>query len=376
MPRKSCQYTSAEWALLTVVLVALFLRGGMLALDNGADFSVFWDAGRTFLGYPPAADAHARGFVFKYPPWVIPFFLPWAALPWTAANALWFLTSFACLLVILRDLYARAKVRPSKLALTLLGFWWILLGHLSMGQVTLLLGAALTRLSTHSAISAYFQSFKVFTFATVLPKLSSARKVAIFCLGICVAMAAVLSFRNQSSFTGEWTGLFTQWISASTSGATGLGTETVRGTANHGLNVLILRALEWISARSFLEWGTWPEILIFIALIGGAWPFFRNSPNSWLWPAWVTLALPLTWHHSFALVFPLCAIALARESQSAFEKLYPWIAMICIGLIIPQTIGNSPVLRALELGGIKAWGALLLIFGELAHAKTKPAEVP
>jgi hypothetical protein len=69
----------------TFIFLACFVGAVALVRDTGAqgqDFEVFWRSARAlFTGVSVYDVARDGAMVFKYPPWVVPFFLPFAVFP-------------------------------------------------------------------------------------------------------------------------------------------------------------------------------------------------------------------------------------------------------------------------------------------------------
>src|SRR5579863_9853635 len=95
--------------------IAIFVVGAVALIRdtyyNGHDFEVFWRAGGDLLqGRDPYSLAQPRGMVFKYPPWSLPFFLPWSWIPLPIAKAVWGVLEIGSLVAAGRWLRTLGKV--------------------------------------------------------------------------------------------------------------------------------------------------------------------------------------------------------------------------------------------------------------------------
>jgi len=96
--------------LLAVVLgiVAAFLwaRGSAA----GADALAYWEGVRVWLSGGDPYHPRGMGLPYLYAPWLLPVFLPWAALPWGVAWFAWRIAMVAGFAVTLAWAYARRPV--------------------------------------------------------------------------------------------------------------------------------------------------------------------------------------------------------------------------------------------------------------------------
>src|SRR3954463_8489117 len=124
--------------------LAVFVLGAIaLVRDtyyNGHDFEVFWRAGGDLLqGRDPYSLDHERGMVFKYPPWTLPFFLPWSFLPLGAAKALWGVLEVFSLLAAFNWLKRHAHATWRAIFFVGVAYWGLWAIHALDGQIALLL---------------------------------------------------------------------------------------------------------------------------------------------------------------------------------------------------------------------------------------------
>ncbi len=360
-----------DWvlALLTVgALIRLFRVGW----TYNADLHVYWDAARHILegSSPYAFTAVDRGFVIKYPPWTMPFFLPLGYMSWEVARVSWYLMEVGCVAYIIRWMVGHGVGRHLAWGVAFL-FWWMWQAHFSAGQIFLPLTVAVLAMvppsrageetATWRAVGgAFLLSAKVYP----LVIMAGAWRVLLrpkFWLWSLSAFVVAHGVYWAASHGYPLKTLYHEWVRAATSSGAELGEYTVRGPANHGFPALILRLL---GVNPLI---TWPDTLAsFGSALGlGAlwWSFSRPLTRAQQWSGWVAIgavAHPLAWQHGFVMVYPLCCFAVAEALRSSRRV---WIvaslvAIAMVGLIIPPIFG-SPMVEPLELLGIKIWGVCL-----------------
>ena len=256
--------------------------------SQGTDFEVFWRAANHVLsGEPLYLLSRDGGMVFKYPPWIVPFFFPLGLLPVWLAKWAWGGIEVASLALVIAWLRLRAHVRAGTLFAMLLAYWGLWAVHALDGQIVLPMlavalgfrGATLPRLTAlATALSA-----KIFT---VLPLVSlvlpggilgraSLRRLAMaglstLALFAALSIPAVLAQPDRSPAS-----LFLDWKTAATTTSAGLGEHLVRGSRNPGLPGYILRTLE-VPGR---ESSTDVRLALVLALVLGpalAWRHFSR----------------------------------------------------------------------------------------------------
>jgi hypothetical protein len=126
----------AAIALLALVLglVAAFLiaRGSAA----GADALAYWDGVRIWLAGGDPYHPPGTGLPYLYAPWLLPLFLPWAALPWPVA---WFIWRWAMVLGFGASLAWAYRRRPGWTAILVAVLAIPLAATLDTGNVTLFL---------------------------------------------------------------------------------------------------------------------------------------------------------------------------------------------------------------------------------------------
>jgi hypothetical protein len=344
------------WRVLGLVASAELFR---ISTKNGLDFHVFWNSAWSLWKGTSPYDLviPVSGMVIKYPPWTLPFFLPFAAFPFPWARSIWALLSLVCILLTFRWL-KKSGIKENRIYLVALMFWWLWAAHLSAGQVFLPIMVAC--LWAMDSIMVWAVSSKIFLCTTLLgswkkvvQKKSIVWTASIFSLSHLVLI--LLYPKNLYQ-------LYLEWIRAATSSAIGLGVEVYRGQMNHGFTAGILRHTSLDPNNSLHDIWIWLSLSV---LLGFLWTrFSKHCSEDEKWAGWIALGAvvhPLAWHHSFILAYPLCALTLDRAVESKKKKyvITTLTGIAFIGLLIPQTIGLTLV-TPLELISIKSWGVCLV----------------
>ena len=361
--------------LAFIALVAGAIRLLNAAHLDGGDLRVYWKAVQAwFSGLSPYAyTAEDQGFVFKYPPWLLPMLMPLRWMGFEFTKGFWATAELFTLGYCVRWL-VRHQVSLRVALLSTFLYWYIWLGHFFSGQVTLfLLGTALwsmeginqesssrsSKQNLRTALLFVVFSTKVFSLYSLVGILRQwLRPKTLLLIGLLFIglHGAVLGISSQ-----KLSDLYQGWSLAASSGGAELGAKIVRGGGNHGFVAGILR---WIDpeAQSLSL-----DILVFLILglgLGLYWSrASRNLRFEEKWAGWLAYGViihPLAWHHSFVLTFPLAAFSLQAAVNS---KIRSWIFLSALGialttLLVPQTVGPDGV-KVPELLANKSWGVLL-----------------
>lgn len=369
-------------AFLAAVLIAATLRLFRAAESSSEDFHVYWKAVQVWIagGFPYAISPEDRGFVFKYPPWMLPLFAPFGWIGFEFSKGVWAALELGAIAYCARWLRENGVSRKVTL-LTVFLFWYLWLAHYYAGQLTLfLLACALWAVQARGkpsspklALLGFLFTAKVFSAYSLLGVFRQILRPRVIAWGIAFLASthAILflmaSIRGGSGSAG-WealSGLYRGWLEAAASGGAELGAEVVRGTGNHGFTAGILR---WIDPEAKkVGWDATLSLALALGL-GALWQnFSRTLRFEERWAGWLALGVvahPLAWHHSFVLAFPLCAFTLQASFENRSKpdgKRSIWIALFGIGLItllVPQTVGRDWV-KPFELISNKSWGVLL-----------------
>lgn len=355
-------------AAASIALVVNYTWGPSL------DFDVYWTAGRHFFARESIYSVARDGVrVFKYPPASILFFAPFALLPLLWAKALWGMIQAASIwgaIAWSRRAAARSDagsstIQPYFVAAAFWGLW-----HMNAydGQLTPLLLCAGLWIASPGALTKpgrgiallHALTLKIFTAFPLLGLLRRDRRMLsiLACFALqSVALAWLIALWTREDGLGA---LIHEYVEAMRRGGETLGWDGVRGFYNQGFPALILRHLAVPADRVSAD-------LIAVALIAPAvgWAWHRASrrlPFTHRWAGWIALTPaihPLPFSYSFALAYPLAALAWteAWRSGSRREMAGAAAGIAMIALMTSKTLGELG--RALELLSIKSWGIAL-----------------
>jgi hypothetical protein len=335
---------------------------------NGHDFEVFWRAGGDLLqGRDPYSLAHERGMVFKYPPWSLPFFLPWSFLPLAVAKALWGVVQIGSLLAAC--LWLRKLGRSSWVSIFVVGvsFWGLWAVHALDGQIALTILALALWLWPHepelspgwrSGALVWALSMKVFTGLPLLGFRIERRWI--FALLLSVPILALCSVPALvAGVAGGPLQLLKHWTLAAGSGGTLMGADHIRGSFNPSFTGAVLSWLK-VPANDVQS-----DLLLAVGLgltLGGAWGVSsRGLPLEIRWAGWLAIVPaihPLPWWHLFVFSFPLAVLAADRAFRTAQKnpyRKYAASALACIGIFL---IGAGTQ-RFMSLFGLEQAGTFL-----------------
>lgn len=354
--------------LLVLALIASvrLVRAGWA---DSMDFQVYWRAAQAWIGQgvsPYLYNAADRGFVFKYPPWILPFFLPFGFLSIEASKIVWALVELFCIYYSVFQL-VRLGVRLRAAILTAALFWWIWLAHLYAGQFTLLLMAAALWATPQksspgklAALGVIFTA-KVFSLVTLIGRAKEYLRPKPIAAGIALVLFLHVIVYAGFLWHGHWVSpveLYRQWVQSASSGGEELGALVVRGQMNHGFTAGILRAFHVDVHATSVDNKVALLLAGFFSVLW-AWGSQKLEPFE-RWMGWLGVGLivhPLAWHHSFVMAYPLCAVSLDRAMSSQNKKLIALsvFGIACIGILIPNVFGMT-LITPLEMVSIKSWG--------------------
>jgi hypothetical protein len=371
---------------LSLLALGLLIRLYILSVPAASDFEVYWYAIHAWMkGQDPYAQYSPvfRGLVFKYPPWILPFFLPFAWMSLSASKVIWTTAQVAAIFYSVRWLIKK-NISPLLVLVVTLLYWWIWLAHAYFGQIMVfLLAAALYVDSSPPSDSKSVRSdlkllllstlltskiFSLLTLLGVTRRVCRLKFLGLSC-SFFIFLHLILYFtcNPRSLLPIEdaptlFYNLYSQFFHAAFSGGSELGATIVRGQQNHGFVALILRILS-IDA-SLAQYDVLVAILLSLVL-GTLWHFSSKNLEtpSERWLGWMSLGVichPLAWHHSFVMAFPLCVFSLhkAWRSKNLFLIFSSVLGISCIGLFIPQVIGVDAVIP-LEYYASKSWGVVI-----------------
>jgi hypothetical protein len=362
---------------------ALLIRLFSYSVPAATDFEVYWHAIHAWIeGKSPYGHYSSEyvGLVFKYPPWILPLFLPFAYFDLVTSKWIWTIAQtlaifYALYWVVNRGVRLRAAVLVSFL------FWYIWFAHTYFGQITIfLLVCGLWALepishlkedvkifeSKRLAFFVFLLTSKVFSLVSLIgcwKEVIRVRTLLFGILGIILShIILLITSPKFSLFEAPHVifKLYIEWINAASAGGSELGATIVRGQQNHGFAAAILRVFAIDSSKVNYDISL---SLALAALFCGIWSFFsRKLPRDQQWAGWLSIGVithPLAWHHSFVMAYPLCVFALDEALNVKQKKLvgFAVFSAICIGIFVPQVIGVEAV-RPLELFANKSWGVV------------------
>lgn len=341
-------------------------------LAQGQDFSVLRLAAGYVLGGTPAYDIVRDGAMcFKYPPWVLPLFFPFAWLPLEAAKLVWALLELGSLAVVVRWLIRRGVAEGVALAAAA-GFWGIWAVHLMDGQVMLPILAAVLTLSGAArggawagALANLALSSKLFTWLALpgIRRAWSPRALLLaLALGVGLSVPAISVQPLKPGDSNRVAALVRAWQETARSGGSAFDGEKTRGRDNQGLPALFLRKAGISAAET--EADLWAFVWC-ASVLGGLWLWIGRRQGALVelcgWLAITAVSHPLAWFHQFTLAFPLATVSIDRalRSRSRLRTGLSLAGFAALALVTRKTLG--PLGEALELGSIKSWGALLCL---------------
>ncbi|MBI4926062.1 MAG: hypothetical protein HY843_09075 [Bdellovibrio sp.] len=357
--------------LTYVLLLVAAVRFFQIAIYHGHDFEVYWKAMHAWISgvSPYHYTPEMVGFVFKYPPWLLPLFLPFSLASLYTARVFWATIQFFSIAYAFFWLI-REGVAKRTAILVLLLYWWIWIGHAYSGQITVfclmvgLWSARNVKSSVRFSTALVIFSSKIFSLFTFLGRWKEILQLRFILgvLGFIVLANAIVFWVDQK--WGANAGIFDiyiNWIKAASSGNAELGSEVVRGQMNHGFVAGILRWIPVSFTNIYYDIGV---SLVLMTFFGTLWMRasrrLSGAESFAGWLAFGVVVLPLAWSHSFVLTFPLSALALDRAIRTKKKKLIftALMGIIFIGILVSQIFGNTLV-RPIELVNIKSWGVCL-----------------
>jgi hypothetical protein len=344
-------------------------------ITRGDDFIVFYRVAQRFWdGVRPYDQVTYGNMVFKYPPWILPFFLPFGFVDLTTAKTLWGLIEVASLVAIIVRLHRGVGnfpgVRPWVQSVFLLTFFGLFGSHGMTGQITLLvLALAVWADPVRSSFRRFFflsvaMSAKLTSF---FPMAYSVRRRNLAGTGLGVAILCVLLSLPIyiKSYDRHFGLMREQWVEAMFSGTQDVNSVRIGFTTREvqGLPSFLLR-------KGGLD-EKQPVHVLFatffsVVLIGGGWLWLsRRLPKSAQWLGWLALmpaVQPLAWFHVFLFAYPLFVVgaelALRENRQDTRRWLFAGFAVcaLMIGAVTSKTMGALG--SELELSSVKLWGLL------------------
>lgn len=354
--------------VLTLLAIALLLVPWVRTMaTSGIDFEVYYQAAQALrLGEDPFDLARFGHRVYKYPPWILPLFLPFSFLSLSVAKWTWALLNGLWSVDLLRRLSAGG---PPALPFLLIAVAYPLaMVHSIVGQISILLLWMWMRFPD-SSWTWLFSSAKVTTLYAPLfilkgeSRLKPSLKTAFGALAWVGIFYSVFILFRVSTFSD----VLQAWHAAADSGKE-LGLE-VLGRENQGIPAFFVRVASALFPRSPTWIGT-PTLLglisvfLFALSFGFVRPLFLKDPERRMPAGLLICAMlqPLAWFHVFLWALPALAICL-QDLHQQFTKAKATglgLAALCISGLTQKTVGDD-LGSVLESASIKSWGCALLL---------------
>jgi hypothetical protein len=344
-------------------------------ISRGDDFLVFYRVAQRFWdGVRPYDQVTYGNMVFKYPPWILPFFLPFGIFDLTTAKTFWgFIeaASFVAIVVrIHRGFFGFPGVRPGVQAMFLLMLFALFGSHGMTGQITLLvLAIALWSDPLRSSFRRFFflsvaLSAKV---TTLFPMLLAVRRrhfgrATVGVAFLFVLLSLPIYFKSYDRRYGL---MREEWVAAMFSGTQDVNSVRIGFTTREvqGLPSLLLRKTELDEKQSVhVLFAT----LLSVVFIGGGWIWFSrrlSASAQWLgWLALVPAVQPLAWFHVFIFSYPLVVVGaeLALRENRRDSRRWLFAGFVACGLLMGAVTSKTmgALGSELELCSVKLWGLL------------------
>jgi len=363
------------------VATLTFLCGILIArtLSRGDDFLVFYRVAQRFWdGVRPYDQITYGNMVFKYPPWILPAFLPFGFFDLWAAKFLWGIIEATSLVLIAirihRGIGTLPKVRPWIQALFLLSLFGLVGSHGMTGQITLSVlaialwvdpvrGSFLKFFALTWALSSKMTSLFPMIHSFVIRPKRKRLGLSILLSGILfILLSLPIYFKSYGTHYGA---LRDEWATAMFSGTEDVNSVRIGFTTREvqGLPSFLLRNAGLNEKNSH-------HVLFSIALstllISGLWFALSrkfDSRSQWIgWLALLPAVQPLAWFHVFLFTYPLLVFGAEAALRAARPRLV-WGFFGCallIGAVTMKTMGSFGA--SLELLSVKLWGTLLAVW--------------
>jgi hypothetical protein len=375
--------------------IFLIVRLFHISVDSQCDFQVYWEAIHAWMeGKNPYGQySTLYGFVYKYPPWTLPIFTPFA---WVSFNVSRWIWTALTILGIAYSMFwlVQNGVHRRIVFITTLMYWWLWQDHAYVGQITVLLMALSMwcvnaiddprRSAGRVSFLSYLFSLKIFSMIPLvgLPKSVWNRRTFIAGFLLFLATHVILLLiqpeHHPAAMISKLPEVYRQWMqAASVSGAVPAHQLTHRWPQNHSFTGVILREMHVDAAQSVYD----VAVTILFALgLGLLW--YQASKKLTFpekWAGWLSVGVvshPLSWHHSFVLIFPLSSFALqaAWERRNPLFILLSFLGTSAIALMIPQVIGVEAT-APLEAFASKSWGVVICAWVLIQSRKPNAAHL-
>jgi hypothetical protein len=375
-----------HWLLAGVVLffaVILITR----TLSRGDDFLVFYRVTQGFWSGISPYDVSLYGnMVFKYPPWILPFFLPLGLFSVWPAKLMWGLVQAFSLIFIVQAMDQKARVTPW-IQIIFLGLFFGVIGiHGMVGQISLPLLALAIALDPRLAMSrrmvflAWAFSSKIVTlFPLMDPVMKRSDRFRLVSASIVLCIFLTLPILTVS-YKGEiWT-MAHDWLHAMFSGTETLQSVRIGFTSREaqGLPGFLIRVFHLDETERLHVMGS---VLLSVLVTFGFWKYFSRTLNSrdrwWGWLALTPVVQPLAWFHFFIFAYPVLVVGSYRAwmKKDYLRFSLTIFAGVLVGAITQKTLGELGL--ALEMLSVKSWGVILgcILFSQVREPLSAQVDI-
>lgn len=336
--------------------------------SRGDDFRVFYETARGFyFGYSPYDLETYGNMVFKYPPWWLPLFFPFAAMPYVVAKLFFVVLQGAALWSISRNLTRIYGVEKVVLFGAFAAFIPLFLIQAMIGQLSIFfVSISLFWLAERTALAGGAMLFLLSSkLVTVFPLASRLGEWRFWREAVLTGVVfLVLSLPLVLLYRGDVSALLLDWKQAMFSGTVPKDSVQIGFMTREaqGIPSLLLKLLGWDEAQS-LNVATATLMgasLSALIAVGSTWGREKSASFA-VWLAMTPLALPLAWFHSYLMALPLFALELkrAKDQRSLIRSIGLLISILALVAVTEKTLGEWGL--RLEHLGVKSWGVLGLV---------------
>ncbi|MCM0604796.1 MAG: DUF2029 domain-containing protein [Xanthomonadaceae bacterium] len=336
-------YRNLFWVLFSLALIFLFFD----TADNGHDFVVMYRAASSYLHHEPIYSIERDGgMVFKYPPWWIFCFIPYALFPLSVAKALWAATNVGSLVSIFFSLM-RLGFSFFSVSVSVMAFWGIWAVHFIDGQVEVLVLALVlflleklnnNKLPKYAAGIVYLMSIKG---PSILGAFGVFTKKNILKVGSIFFIVISTVTLIASLTTTHGMNIMSDWKDAASSGSQALEPgKAVLGRDNQGIPAMVHRVNGSFSAHALPELGV-NGIVFVLGAVVALYLFSGLSliPRTFFWLAAGVVLHPLAWFHLFVWCLPLTVYVVDRAGKREVNEIWFWFPLL-LGAVTARTLGS------------------------------------
>ncbi len=363
---------SIHW-IIALIFGMIMIR---TTIPNGHDLTVYYVAAKEAFS-PDGIYSLARdgNLVFKYPPWIVPFFFPFSFFSLPIAKGIWGFVQAISLLYSVRVLEQNQN-SPWTISVVLLFFAPLWVIHSYAGQVALpMMALCLVFRKVYTENERGWRwiglvtvlSSKIFSMAPLFGFRFKKKEWPLYFKTILFWGLLTTPFILHSGVE-----LFSDWVNALQSGKpidgfighAGMIDVSPLSRDSQGIPSFILKKFGGNPYSGVLVGTISVSVAVFLSLIWSLSAKKIERHKQWLgWIALIALVHPLSGFYSFVLVFPLSVTALDSviKSRSPTGIFLCLLGLVALTAITQKTLGGT-VGGYLENLCIKSWGVLLIAF--------------